>query len=156
MPTSHRGGPSQPPEPPIPRSIRHGDASRARKRMTTNEELLSAHDAAREASRIGFHPHDHEVVAKAAVDARAAVLARMAPEWRPIESAPRDGTSILTADSDGGMYVVDWCETLNESAKASGHCWWGTEGSGRYGFHTSAFTHWMPLPAPPATPSPPA
>jgi len=60
-------------------------------------------------------------------------------EWRPIETAPRDGTPVLVGINDAGTRVVlvrwqmdDW----------------------RYPFtirRLKAYTptHWMPLPAPP-------
>lgn len=78
-----------------------------------------------------------------------------AARWQPIATAPRDGTDILLVDSRagaGGMVVASWSEEIHEEASRSGHCWWGQEASGAFGYHTDAFTHWMPLPAPPDLP----
>jgi hypothetical protein len=47
--------------------------------------------------------------------------------WRPIESAPKDGTRVLLWD--GRRQHVDWWN----------HGWW----------NTSRPTHWQPLPPPP-------
>lgn len=60
--------------------------------------------------------------------------------WRPIETAPKDGTLIIAAHSnyaDGIMDCVLW----------SGGRWETQEG---IGYMAGRFTHWRPLPAPPA------
>lgn len=56
-------------------------------------------------------------------------------EWQPIETAPKDGTPILVADSGPYAFVVEW----NNKHRA----WLGAD--------RSAWepTHWMPLPEPP-------
>ena len=58
-------------------------------------------------------------------------------EWHPIETAPKDGTDILTWD---GTYrrVGHWNEDADE--------WYETF----YGIIDA--THWQPLPSPPETP----
>lgn len=71
--------------------------------------------------------------------------------WRPIETAPRDGTPILVWGADisnptGGYYPRS--------------CWWSQEGhevwvvredaSNATYLEPDAITHWMPLPTPPA------
>lgn len=69
-------------------------------------------------------------------------------EWKPIETAPRDGTRILawcvhalasaTHDEDDGYrgpVIARWIEH-----NGGGWCWHGLAGT---------FTHWMPLPPPP-------
>lgn len=81
--------------------------------------------------------------------------------WRPIETAPRDGTHILAYDPEGlhgpVLAVVYWYvhrgETFKE-AEIEGlyrkeiyeHDWW--EGAGYTPFRA---THWQPLPTPPAS-----
>ena len=64
--------------------------------------------------------------------------------WRPINTAPKDGTAILLAVGKivgSGRFV---------------HCApWGGHWKDRYyfdgGTHPSGATHWMPLPEPPMT-----
>ena len=60
-------------------------------------------------------------------------------EWQPIETAPKDGTSILAIDEDGFYFVVEYAGVL----EPYGHQW--TDGG-----TLLEPTHWMPLPAPPA------
>jgi hypothetical protein len=74
---------------------------------------------------------------KAKLDA-AARLAESTREsvgllWRPIETAPKDGTKVLVMSD--GIEIVSWNECLET--------WWDGEWS-------HGPTHWMPLPEPPA------
>jgi hypothetical protein len=57
--------------------------------------------------------------------------------WQPIETAPKDGTSILGYYLNE-MAVIRWQKGWNEwhYAQPRGSNWWPT--------------HWMPLPPPPA------
>ena len=62
-------------------------------------------------------------------------------EWRPIETAPRDGSFILVCDIKDRrmMTVVFWID--DES-------WpWARDDDGE--FSPDSFTHWMPLPESP-------
>lgn len=66
--------------------------------------------------------------------------------WRPIKTAPRDGTKILVgrftvSSSKKGLIEVDWWRTEKDNA--------GFIGFGR--FHPIYWppTHWQPLPEPP-------
>ena len=64
------------------------------------------------------------------------------PEWQPIETAPRDGTSIMIFSKFFHLPIV-----------ASGHMkhgifYWLGVFSGQ-GLPDDAFSHWMPLPKPP-------
>ncbi len=66
--------------------------------------------------------------------------------WQPIETAPKDGTSVLLCD-EYGMQVCVWSETSVHGFMdwVYGAC------DGEYNFR-HAFdspTHWMPLPDPP-------
>ena len=79
-------------------------------------------------------------------------------DWQPIETAPRDGdTSFVAWGEDYGFPIVFWDPTDGKPLVcADGHqfaaeewCWAQLDGST---LHKDCFTHWMPLPEPPATP----
>jgi hypothetical protein len=63
-------------------------------------------------------------------------------EWRPIETAPKDGTMfiIFQAEEDGDHWfdLVSWSETEND---------WIDDGGT---LSCDGPTHWMPLPEPPS------
>lgn len=63
--------------------------------------------------------------------------------WRPIEEAPKDGTSILIY-SWHGQYVVSW---------DADELWWYVDDNkhGPYPLRGDVPTHFMPLPQPPVT-----
>lgn len=68
-------------------------------------------------------------------------------QWQPIESAPRDGTSVL-------LFYTDW-GTRNTEPSPGGHVYVGRFadgywGDGDKGFAGKELTHWMPLPKAPA------
>ena len=71
-------------------------------------------------------------------------------DWKPIESAPRDGTSILVyvpAPTVGGRVMqaswsADWYGDKTNQGWMPANC------DEEYGCHYVA-THWMPLPSPP-------
>jgi hypothetical protein len=57
-------------------------------------------------------------------------------QWQPIETAPKDGTAVLTYRGPGLIAVAEfWVE-----------CGWIVPD----GMEITNVTHWMPLPAPPA------
>ena len=56
-------------------------------------------------------------------------------EWKPIETAPKNGTPVLLWFVDGGADVC-WRD---------GDRWT----DGEYRWADDAFSHWMPLPEPP-------
>ncbi len=60
-------------------------------------------------------------------------------DWQPIETAPRDGTKFL-AYCENGRMRVDWVDEAQRNIYGR---FWQEHGDNRY-------THWMPLPAPPA------
>lgn len=74
-------------------------------------------------------------------------------DWQPIETAPRDGTSILLWTASGP--VIGWWETGREFLNSPHFNDWSKgmlgEGTGHdMGFdRVYAPTHWLPLPAPP-------
>jgi hypothetical protein len=63
-------------------------------------------------------------------------------EWKPIETAPRDGTNIILVDADNTppcLVIGLWSDKL--------HTWivkWDLDP-----FEGYDATHWMPLPLPP-------
>jgi hypothetical protein len=64
------------------------------------------------------------------------VCTALSRPWRPIETAPKDGTWVVCVEDDGTKHVAQFNKT------------WVTE---EYDY-TSYFidpTHWMPLPPPP-------
>lgn len=78
-------------------------------------------------------------------------------EWQPIETAPKDGSSVLLAvATDDGRAVAGegWYRDNDDSDMG---WWWANESPGDY--YAEAIeprwriTHWMPLPAPPESAS---
>lgn len=77
-------------------------------------------------------------------------------EWKPIESAPKDGTRVLIYMPEASRQKVQeaywakpWEDALDEQ------CFWSTPHgpAGRgYTILPKAVTHWTPLPAPPTAP----
>jgi hypothetical protein len=66
-------------------------------------------------------------------------------EWQPIESAPKDGTEVLTYREVGLMAVAAYFEyepIWRPGTREAG--WTVTDGADLVGV-----THWMPLPSPP-------
>mgnify|MGYP001590466088 CR=1 FL=1 len=61
-------------------------------------------------------------------------------DWQPIETAPRDGRQLLFWSRHG------FCEVLRRD-----HWGWMNEGGEGYDDASDTLTHWMPLPAPPAS-----
>jgi hypothetical protein len=84
----------------------------------------------------GIYPdtgeYDVEARAIAAWNRRAALVEA---GWRPIATAPMDGTAILGWRRKGGMRITQW----------SGMEWRSIPTG-----YTLDITHWMPLPEPPA------
>jgi hypothetical protein len=86
-------------------------------------------------------------------------------EWRPIESAPKDGTDVLVYKDVATVPVVHiaWYrseEEWNESGQHCGFCdsleewlgWWSYTRNSVTQERLEGYaepTHWMPLPAPP-------
>ena len=78
-------------------------------------------------------------------------------EWQPIETAPKDGTMVLVSNGKDiavGAYAVQEYWGYEDEPGAPGlfrkvlkerYAIWDAEG-------ICGLTHWMPLPAPPASP----
>lgn len=75
-------------------------------------------------------------------------------EWRPIETAPKDGTPILIWQPDNRHHdEIDGCK-FDDPRYAIGYwrAWAKSEWDMGWGNRNQAHvnpTHWMPLPAPP-------
>lgn len=67
-------------------------------------------------------------------------------DWMPIETAPKDGTRILTYSPRAAKLGFSTIR-INLWNKSMG-CWWHTNTN-----HWPP-THWMPLPAPPSAVEP--
>lgn len=61
-------------------------------------------------------------------------------EWQPMESAPRDGRSILACDAT----TMDSCQVVGFDDRGENGFVWCADDAGHY--HEKAFSHWMPLP----------
>lgn len=78
-------------------------------------------------------------------------LRAQAPAWRPIESAPKDGTWILIRHKNlwpgsPGFSVAQIHVEYSGPDDASERITWKNEA----GYYQIAATHWQPLPEPPA------
>lgn len=73
-------------------------------------------------------------------------------EWQPIETAPKDGSKVLTARGDGDKCraVISWWNE-DKYAKDPRPYWECHEQRylGVWWARTNPPTHWMPLPPPP-------
>lgn len=95
----------------------------------------------------------------------AAAIAAMRGEpvgWQPIETAPKDGAIIDVWRKEFGRETVYWGRRPHECGEMGPHCdsdWhrekqpgWVCSTFGEYvGGDHAPFTHWMPLPTPPAS-----
>lgn len=68
--------------------------------------------------------------------------------WMDIETAPKDGASILllTKTNHNACVVASWDAVVGTPFK-----WHTLDGE----YHENSFSHWMPIPAPPTHNSPP-
>lgn len=80
--------------------------------------------------------------------AAQAAIAAMLPDWRPIETAPRNGSLFIAGrftgekkNHDGLIQVDRW----HARSRGDSYC-----GLGRFNEQFWPATHWMPLPVPPA------
>lgn len=74
--------------------------------------------------------------------------------WKPIQTVPKDGTTVLVYFTSYGAVTVRWCD---EDGNPNGR--WATwhvddYKHGPYAMRVASFyaTHWMPLPEPPKDP----
>lgn len=64
------------------------------------------------------------------------------PHWQPIETAPKDGRTILVYREDAGVVTALYGYGEDETEP----CWFSTDGED---LTPDMSTHWMPLPEPP-------
>lgn len=71
--------------------------------------------------------------------------------WRPIETAPKDGSRVIIWD--GAPYIAKWAEEANDYQFTSYPGWQIFDcDDGFYSIASKSPTHWMPLPADPVDP----
>lgn len=76
-----------------------------------------------------------------------------APEWRPLETCPRDGTIIIIG-SETNVYVAFWKQEWSWRkfrVEKSFHALWGLHE--RPEGESDNATHWMPFPEPVGPPA---
>ncbi len=88
---------------------------------------------------------------RARAEARALYHRMSAPQWQPIETAPKMKTLLLFAvtDIDEAGAVKNW--KMATGFWHTGHEAWEWEGNILAAWEVAP-THWQPLPAPPALP----
>lgn len=83
-----------------------------------------------------------------------------APQWQPIETAPKDGTMFLCWVEAVRYGETDEGQPHQQDASQPDFCWWRDDLYGNGYFDPACgqigdsqhVTHWMPLPAAPSTP----
>lgn len=67
-------------------------------------------------------------------------------DWRPIETAPRDGTRIQLLGQNGNLDIGEWYEFHRDFDRGANGFAEGTTGEFSSDFGEGPHTHWMPLP----------
>lgn len=70
-------------------------------------------------------------------------------DWQPIETAPKDGTSVLLFPGDSVDITIGW---FSKEFSSSPGVWKSIEKESNYDILVPIIikpTHWMPLPEPP-------
>jgi len=71
-------------------------------------------------------------------------------QWRPIDSAPKDGTKILVFTHHGDVELSEWFKTLQDRYEPAGDGLFRKVEDVCYeGWNSNLPLFWMPLPAPP-------
>lgn len=99
------------------------------------EEAINEYNAA--------HGAGGETVFPSWVEDVRLLCATLPAGWKPIESAPKDGTGILGYWNTGALHDCNF-----RAVKFHRGAWWETNED----YKVSQPTHWMPLPAAPGTP----
>ena len=114
--------------------------------MTTPSESAMTKLAAIETWPTLTHSQQMTIAVVPALTSSEAAAIRERLEWRPIETAPKDGTAVLCLAADGTVRVGRRKLSFEKSGKyecfrsdehAPGHSW------------SIIPTHWQPLPEPP-------
>ncbi|MBO1748920.1 Lar family restriction alleviation protein [Stenotrophomonas indicatrix] len=82
------------------------------------------------------------------IDETASAWNTRAPQWQPIETAPKDGTAILACyarhyETNGFLPIAVRWRAYHPNARGN------EEWRDHSGAKVRAITHWQPLPAPP-------
>lgn len=84
--------------------------------------------------------------------------ATMGAQWRPVETAPKDGTTVLLVWKwDSGVHkgvnviMAHWGCRAHEHQSRHHDCPNEPDCRMNWGAYAGDFTHWMPLPDPPTT-----
>lgn len=88
--------------------------------------------------------YNHNEVTGAECAACAVIPLQKRLAWRPIKTAPKNGTDILLY-WEGRIYMGFWLDNTNSDYK-----WAGWRTHGMHSLHGIP-SHWMPLPEPPTT-----
>lgn len=98
----------------------------------------------RHGMKIAFWWREHLVRIDEAIAALQSSEARAltAETWRPIETAPRDGTEVLLAFDSGAIEKAVWAQSNGEQAFLISRPDWSR-------YPDDKPTHWKPLPDPP-------
>ena len=77
----------------------------------------------------------------------------MGSNWMSIETAPKDGTSVLLKNEYGAIFSAHWAEWISGEFYAGGNCWaadltsWMDYGNPqKLDFSDKDIAGWMPLP----------
>ncbi|SRR5229473_1813484 len=115
--------------------------------VIASDALLCAIEDAKEqaayASSGNLWEHDFLSFLVSAPDSVRLELAALLNPWRPIETAPKDGTWIIACGPSGIWAKISWGRNRHgDMAWCSPTFWWQEE--------EKKFSHWQLLPAPPS------
>ena len=83
--------------------------------------------------------------------AQAAWQAARERQWMPIESAPKDGTQILSFAEWEGITVCSWLECSEIWEEKNKYGWVKYYDTNQMSYEVFQPTHWMPLHNPPTS-----
>lgn len=107
----------------------------------------------RTAARNPYDMTDEQGRADLIREAAAALEAAREDAWQPIETAPRDGTTVVVYFKGHGPMTVAWEDPWGDGPEGAIWCVTDHKHGPPYpvrGYRTGDDTHWRPLPAPPA------